>query len=318
MDGNVFLVGEKVTTLFLILVAGIIARKTGIIDLAATNKLSALLLNITQPLLVVTSFQIAFDSDKLKTGLMTLALSVAIHLFLAVFSFIIYMPEKNAGQKNIYEMATVFCNCGFLGYPVLMVVFGGEDGIFYGVFYTMFFNIFIWTYGVYLVAGRNKENNMKFPASKIFLNAGMISSVIGILFFIAGIRLPAVLYESSKLVGDMTFPLSMIIIGSLVSEVKPKDMFLRAKNYYYVFIKLIISPLVIALICFILKLPPTLIYIGTLLTAMPSAANVAVFAEKYGADSKTAAVVAGLSTLLSIGTIPLAIYFLTGVLGVAV
>ena len=58
MNGTVFLVGERVITLFLILFAGIIARKLNIIDWAATKKLSALLINITMPLLIITSFQI--------------------------------------------------------------------------------------------------------------------------------------------------------------------------------------------------------------------------------------------------------------------
>ena len=321
MNENVFLVSEKVITLFLILFAGIIARKTNIIDWASTKKLSALLLNVTQPLMIITSFQMTFDPEKLKDGLMILALSTAIHIFAAAAAFIIYKPIKNADHKKIYEMATIFCNCAFLGYPVLTVIFGG-DGIFYGAFYTMFFNVFIWTYGVYLITRKNKAEKdaekVKIPLSKIFLNAGMISSVTGIIIFMSGIKLPGVLYDSSKLVGDMTFPLSMIIIGSLISEIKLKEMFLSASNYYYVFVKLIFSPVFIATVCYILKLPTLLIYMGTVMTAMQSAANVAIFSETYGADSKKAAIIVGLSTLLSIGTIPLAMYFLNNILNLKI
>ena len=329
MNGSVFLVSEKVITLFLVLIAGIIAKKFNIIDRAATKKLSAFLLNITQPLLIITSFQMDFESEKLKNGLMILALSVSIHIIAAIVSFLIYKPVKNHEKRKIYEMGTIFCNCAFLGYPVLKVIFAAlyndeNLGIFYGTFYTIFFNIFIWTYGVYLITRKDKtekntENEVqktKLPVSKIFLNAGMISSVIGIVIFISGIKLPGVLYDSSKLIGDMTFPLSMIIIGSLISEIKLKDMFLSVKNYYYIFIKLILFPGFIAIICYALKLPALIIYMGTLMTAMPSAANVAIFAETYEADSKAGAINVGLSTLLSIGTIPLAMYFLTNVLKV--
>ena len=320
MDGNVFLVIEKVITLFIILFVGIIARKLNIIDLAATKKLSGFLLNVTQPLMIITSFQMVFDSDKLKNGLMILALSAVIHISVAALSFLIYKPLKNSGHRKVFEMATIFSNCAFLGYPVLKVIFGDDLGIFYGAFYTMFFNIFIWTYGVYRITRKDKsENNydgkkVKFPLRKIFLNSGMIASVIGIIIFMFSIKLPGVLYDSSKLVGDMTFPLSMIIIGSLVSDIKLKDMFLSLKNYYYIFIKLIFFPLFTAFICYILKLPPLLIYMGTVMTAMPSAANVAIFAETYGADSKTAAISVGLSTLISIGTIPAAMYFVVNIL----
>jgi len=326
MNGSVFLVSEKIITLFLILFAGIIARKTNIIDWASTKKLSAFLLNITQPLMIITSFQMDYDSEKIKNGLSLFAISIVIHIFLAAASFMIYKPVRDGGKRKIYEMATIFCNCAFLGYPVLKVIFGDELGVFYGAFYAMFFNIFIWTYGVYLMMRKDKivgdgvldvpknTNQIKFPIRKIFINAGMIASVTGIIIFMFGIKLPGIIYDSAKLVGDMTFPLSMIIIGSLISDIKLKDMFLSIKNYYYIFVKLIFIPGFIALACYLLKLPPLLIYMGTIMNSMPSAANVAIFAETYGADSKAGAINVGLSTLFSIGTIPLMIYFLENIL----
>ncbi|MCL2813802.1 MAG: AEC family transporter [Oscillospiraceae bacterium] len=319
MNKSSLLVTEKVTTLFLIMIAGIIARKTNIIDWPATKKLSAFLLNITQPLMIITSFQMDFDSEKLKNGFSLFALSVIAHTVTSAAAFLLYKPIKNGDQKKVYEMGTIFGNCAFLGYPVLKVIFGEDLGVFYGAFYAMFFNIFIWTYGIYLItrkSGGRKSGSLgaAISAKKIFLNAGMIASVLGIIVFLTGIKLPGVLYDSSKLIGDMTFPLSMVIIGSLISDIKPKDMFLSPKSYYYIFVKLILLPLSAGLICHALKLPVLIVYMGTIMAAMPSAANVAIFAETYGADSKTAAINVGLSTLFSIGTIPLAIYFLDNVL----
>ena len=311
---NVLLVSEKIITLFLILFAGVIAKKINIIDRASTKKLSALLLNVTQPLLIITSFQIAFDPEKLTNGLMIFALSAVIHIFTAFAVFWIYKPVKNTGHRKIYEMATIFCNCAFLGFPVLRVIFGDELGVFYGSFYAMFFNIFIWTYGVVLMTRGGSPR--KFPVRKIFLNAGMTASVTAIILFAAEIKMPAVLFDSSKMVGDMTFPLSMIIVGSLIADIKLKEMILQLKNYYYIFVKLIFFPVFVALACYALKLPPLLIYMGAIMTAMPSAANVAIFAETYNADSKHAAIIVGLSTLFSAGTIPLIMYFLNNILGI--
>ena len=316
MDGSALLVIEKVATLFLILLAGIAARKMNIIDWHATEKLSAFLLNITQPLMIITSFQMDFDSEKLKNGAYLFVLSAIVHVFTAATVFLLYKPIKSGDKKKVYEMSTIFCNCAFLGYPVLKVIFGEDLGVFYGAFYAMFFNIFIWTYGVLLITrnGKGGAPKPKIPAKKIFLNAGMVSSVLGIMIFLAGIKLPKVLYDSSKLIGDMTFPLSMVIIGSLVSDIKPKEMFLSAENYYYIFVKLIFFPLSVGFVCYMLKLPRLIVYMGTVMSSLPSAANVAIFAQAYGADSKAAAINVGLSTLFSIGTIPLAIYFLDNVL----
>lgn len=315
MNPSPFLVTEKVTTLFLIMIAGIIARKTNILDWPATKKLSAFLLNITQPLMIITSFQLDFDSEKLKNGFSLFALSVVVHTVTAAAVFLVYKPIRSGDEKKVYEMGTVFGNCAFLGYPVLKVIFGEDLGVFYGAFYAMFFNMFIWTYGVYLITRKSGGTaRPRISVKKIFLNAGMIASVLGIIVFLTGIKLPGVLYDCSKLIGDMTFPLSMVIIGSLISDIKPRDMFCRKKSYYYVLVKLIALPLAVGLVCHALKLPALIVCMGTIMSAMPSAANVAIFAETYGADSKTAAINVGLSTLFSIGTIPLAIYFLDNVL----
>lgn len=321
MNDSVFLVGEKVLTLFLIVFAGIYAKKIKVLDDASTKKLSAFLLNVTQPLLIITSFQIDFDAEKLKSGGSIFILSAAVHVFLAASGFLLYKPVKNIEQRKVFELSTIFCNCAFLGYPVLKVVFGDELGIFYGAFYSMFFNIFIWTYGIVLLS-RNKTKDgekIKLPISKIFINSGMIASVAGIIIFAFRIKLPAVLYDSSKLVGDMTFPLAMVIIGSLIADIKLKDMLLSLKsikNYYYLTIKLIVMPVFIGAVCYMLKLPPLLIYMGALMAGMPSAANVAIFAETYESDAKSGAINVGLSTLFSIVTVPFVIAVLNNILGI--
>lgn len=322
---DIFLVSRQVIMLFIIIITGIYARKIKVIDANSTNALSKLLLNITQPLLIITSFQIDFDSEKLMNGFTILGISVIIHTSMAFFSKFIYMPfKKNREDRKIYEICSIFNNCAFLGYPVLKVVFGDNLGIFYGAFYTIYFNIFIWTYGVYLLTKENNSDDndgdgkkiklskasvMK-SASKIFLNTGFIASVFGLIIFVFRIKLPTLLYDSAKLVGDMTFPLSMLIIGSLIANLDFKGLFLSIKNYYYVLIKLIVLPVVTASIFCILKADVYLIYVATIMASMPAAANNAIFAETYGANSELAGKLVGLSTLISIVSIPVILYIL--------
>ena len=311
MDGSIFLVSERIITLFLIVFAGIYARRIKILDWGTTKKLSALLINITQPMLIITSFQIDFDAEKLKQGAGIFGLSAVLHIFFAALTFLLFKPVKDFEERKVYQLSTIFANCAFLGFPVLQVVFGDDLGIFYGAFYAMFFNIFIWTYGVYLISKKdNNENKIKLPVKKIFLNAGMISCVTGIILFALRIKLPSFLFNSAKLVGDMTFPLAMLIIGALIYDVKLKYIFANKKNYYFVFIKLILLPVLVLFACRFLKLPDLYIYMGALMTAMPSAANAAIFAETYESDAKCGAANVGLSTLFSIASIPFIIWLI--------
>jgi len=309
MNESIFLVSQRIITLFLILFAGVYARKINILDQASTSKLSALLLNVTQPLMIIASFQMEFNADKLREGAWLFVTSAVVHTATAVLALLFFMPIKDFEQRKVYKMCAVFSNIGFLGFPVLSVVF--EDGIFYGVFYTMFFNIFIWTYGVYLISKKNTSaDSIKFPLRKIFLNAGMISSVIGIILFVLRINIPAMLYDSMVLVGDMTFPLAMIIIGSLVCDINLREVFTDKKNYYFMFIKLFAMPVIFLFAGRLLGLPRLYIYMAALMSAMPSAAMAAMFAETYESDAKSATANVGLSTLFSIASIPLIIWLI--------
>ena len=322
MDGNIFLVGERVITLALILLAGVYARKINILDDATTKKFSAFLVNITQPLMIIASFQMEFDIDRLREGAWIFVVSAAVHLIVAAIAWLLFKPVRNFEARKIYQMGTVFANIGFLGFPVLSVIFGYELGIFYGVFYTMFFNFFVWTYGVYLISKKSDEKNMesmeskvKLPLRKIFLNANMISSVAGILMFVLRIRIPTVLLDSVQLVGDMTFPLAMIIIGSLICTIKFKEVFADKRIYYFLFVKLLLLPVVMLLIGAMLNIPSLFVYIGALMLAMPSGALVAILAETYESDAKAAAANVGISTLFSIITIPAVLWIIELVLG---
>lgn len=327
-DINVFLVSEQVIILFVVVIAGIYSRKMKIIDMHATNALSRFLLNVTQPLMIVTSFQIDFDPKKLTNGLTILLASVVVHITVAFLVIFIYKPfKKNREDRKIYEMCCIFNNCAFLGYPVMKVVFGNELGIFYGSFYATFFNIFIWTYGVQLLSksGDEKEKEKKAKpswasvmvrAKKIFLNAGFIASVLGLVIFIFQIRFPPILYSSAKLIGDMTFPLSMIIIGSLVSDLDFKSLFLSLKNYYYILIKLFALPIVGAVILCALKADTYLIYTVTIMLSMPTAANVAIFADTYNANAALAGRLVGLSTMVSIVSIPAMLFILEKIIAI--
>ena len=309
MDGSIFLVGEKVFTLFLILFAGIYARKINILDQAATKKLSALLLNITQPLMIITSFQMEFDVGKLKEGAGIFALSAAIHIITAAGVLLFFKPVRDFEQRKVYRMCTLFGNVGFLGFPVLSIVFGDNTGVFYGAFYNMFFNMFIWTYGVFLMSQKeDARNKIKLPLKKIIFNAGMLSSLTGIIMFVLRIRTPPFLLNSMELLGGMTFPLAMVIIGSLIYDIKFKDVLADKKIYYFMFVKLIALPVLVLLAGRLLNLPRLFVYMGALMSAMPSAAMAAIFAETYESDAKSGAAAVGTSTLFSVITIPAVIW----------
>ncbi len=301
-------VTAKVIVLFFVMVCGFYARKRSFLNAESTTALSALLVNITNPLLCIYAFQKEYTPELLKTGLTVLGMSVIIHLILTGLSYILYAPMKNVAKRKTLQFGTIYANCGFLGYPVLMALFGSmgdPNGLFYGAFFTLFFNAYCWTFGVFLM-NDGKSLAPKELVKKVFLNPGIIGTILGFILFLSPITFMegSIAYDSFKMVGDMTFPLSMFITGSLLSQIDFKSLFKDISLWYYSFIKLIALPVITVFVCKLINLPMLYTYLAVTMTAMPGASNTAIFADIYDKDKDSAAKCVGLSTFLSIFTVP--------------
>jgi hypothetical protein len=261
-----------------------------------------------------------YSGEKVIFGLKVLLASAILHCSVALISYGVFKVEKRMEQKKVWEFALIFGNCAFLGYPVLEAVFanpGGENpGIFYGAFYTLIFNVFIWTYGVALLQRGRPDSRESNNWRKIFLNIGVIACVIGFLFFLLKINLPPIIGDAVTMVGNMTFPLSMLIIGSLVATFDFKQIFKNGKLYYYTFMKLLAWPLLVTAICSFLPFDSHLLLLCVVMASVPAASNCAIFAELYDGDSILSAQCVGLTTLLSMGTIPLNLWIAQNIFGI--
>lgn len=290
---------KQVIVLFIILIVGIYARKMKYINKEITNGLCNLLLNITLPLLIIASFLVKYSKEKLINAAMVLLFSFVMHIILMIFSKFIYSksPEK---QKSVLNFMTVFSNSGFMGYPVLMCIYP-KDGVFYGSVYNIAFNFFMFTYGVAVFSGEKDLKNLK----KLILNPAIISIFIGFILFAFSIKLPDVVVSAINSVGNITSPLSMLIIGSMLAEVSIKGVFAGTSLYIGSFFRLIFAPLITFFILKTIGVNSIVLNVLVILEAMPSAANTAVMAEQYGGDSLFASRCIFVTTLLSIFTIPL-------------
>jgi len=293
------LVFEQVMVLFLIMIVGMIATKRNIIDEQARKKMSELLLYITSPFLVVSSFNFKYSRDMLVNAGIVLAFALGIHLlavFLGQFLFRRYPKEK----QSVLKFTLVFSNCGFMGFPVLESLFG-KIGVFYGSIYNAVFHIFLWTYGMMLFS-RNKEQT---SIAKAVINPGTVSVVIGMVVFLFPIELPNPVSQVLDMVGSMTAPLSMLIVGALLGSIDLKSIFIGFDAYYGSLLRLILMPMIAILALSPLGIERELLGVCVVVTAMPAAANTAIFAEKFDGDSILGSRSVGLSTILSIITIPL-------------
>lgn len=289
----------QVIILFLIILVGVYAKKRDIISKEANKKLTSLLLEVTAPLLVITSFSFDYSPELLKNAIIVFIFGMLIHGFGALIGMFLYKkyPVK---KQQILKFVTTFSNCGFMGFPILLSLYG-RIGIFYGSIFLMSFYIYIWSYGVMVFKGKGGGwKNIK----KAFINPGMIAVYIGLPIFLFSIKLPTPLFSAMEMVGSMTSPLAMLIIGAILADVNFKSIFKGSGTYYASFIRLIVIPLIAFGVLTLLGLKGDILGICIILVAMPAAANSAIFAERLDGDAEYASKVVAVSTLLSVITIP--------------
>lgn len=299
---------SKIIVLFIAMLAGYIAKKTKCIDGAGIKTMSALLAFITNSCLIVASLQTDCKKEVLVTGAWILLLSFVIHGGMALFSGLIFKKVKKADERAVYAFGLMYMNCGFMGYPIMQAMFP-ENGLLYGVIYTIPFNLFVWTHGIAVMSSSQEttEGKKKIDLKQVFLNPGLLSTVLASVLFITGIRFPAIITEGLSMVGDMTFPLSMLIIGRLLSDIKLLSLITDVKLFLFSVLKLVAVPLVVLALFIVCGGNPslTVALVCVTMCAAPTASNTAVVAEVYGGNAPLAAKLVGITTLYSLVTMPL-------------
>lgn len=301
MDSSA-IIFNQVLILFFIMVIGFIAKKCSIINESVSKKLSELLLKITSPLLVISSFQVDFTREILYNVMIVFAFSIAAHIISIFLGMILFTKAGSEAKKKVMKFSAIYSNCAFMGFPLLESVFG-KSGVLYGSVYVAAFNIFLWTNGVMIFSSNEKID--RHTIKKVLLNPGIVSVIIGIIIFIFSVKLPGPAAEAIELVGSMTVPLSMLIIGATIADCEFKELFKGWDLYYASAVRLILMPVLAFAVLKLLGISDMLLQVCVLLVAMPVAATTAIFAELYDGDSIFASRVVVLSTLASIITIPL-------------
>jgi Predicted permeases len=292
---------EQIISLVIIALIGFYGGKRKIIDEKVSNGLTRILLEISVPLLIISSFNFKFTPEFATNIKKAFLYSLIIFVLTPILAKpLLFKVDRS--KKNILQFSMVFSNCGFMGFPLAYSVFGAE-GVVYASIFNMFFNLFIWTYGIMLFSDVTSFKEVK----KVLKNPGIISAVIGLVIMIFSINIHPVILNTMKMVGGLTTPVSMLIIGSLLSRTAFKNYIKDVTIYYGSFIKLIVIPVVIFVAASLLNEKSIVIKTLILMQAMPVATMASMFAENFNKDREYSAVIVSFSTLFCVVTIPLII-----------
>ena len=288
---------EKISVMFVMALIGMICYRIGLISGHTNEKLSDILLLLVSPLLIFTSYQQAFDPEKLNGLLAAFFMAAVSHaVAIAIASFLV---KKGSTDWEVERISSIYSNCGFMGIPLVSALFGA-DGVFYATAYITVFNVLVWTHGVILMTGKQDF--------KSFLTAlrspCIVAVVLGLFCYLARIRFPAVILEPLTAIADMNTPLAMLVAGVSIAGSDIRALLMKVQIYYICAIRLLVIPVAVLLVLKAFRLDDMVTTVVVLATSCPTATTGTLFALKFHRNSGYASEIFGLATASSIVTIP--------------
>lgn len=297
---------SSVLLLFILIIPGFLLRKAKLAGDYLPKGFTNVILYVTQPALIMVAFIRPYDAQVMKTALGVLIFSFLLHGVWFALS-LLFFRKCEEKLKRVYRFGSIFANAGYMGIPLIMALLGDDAAIFASV-YIVGFNFYCWSVGCLIYSGDKSYVSPR----KMFLNPATIPTYIGLLFFLLPIDafVPDVVVNALETLRGTVAPMSMMLVGMLLADMKLKGAFKDINFFISLALKLILFPVIAWL--FIKGADMSGIYsdatcaiVVLVCAATPSAAATSMFAEKFDGDSVTASKFVSISTILSLITIPL-------------
>ena len=299
---NSFIIFQKLLVLFGFMFIGYLSYKKEWITDHTESQLSGLVLNIFNPALIISGVVGSSENGNWTMVLINLLLAVilfAILIFISpLFVRILRIPKN---ERNIYSVMLIFSNLGFMGIPIIEELYG-KGAIIYVVLYSFVYSIIFYSYGIYLF---EKEKALQ-TGEKAKIKFEWIAMVI----FLFQIKVPAPAVSFVDYLGNSCIPLSMILTGVSVAKLPLIEVFKDKKMYFFTFLKMLVIPIIAAVLIRNFHLDPVLSGIMVLMFGMPNGSMAVMMSIDYGLDSSICSRGIVLTTLLSIITLPIVAYLI--------
>ena len=336
---------SQLSILLIVVILGFFLAKAKYTDAILVEKINRLLMDVTLPCMIVASVgsvDFATIANQLPmVCVLGIALFFIMFLVSVISAFVLRVPKQKIG---CYIYSGICTNTGFMGIPVIAAVLGDQTIILASVFVTLI-NIFLFSLGfVFLgfdqqlrtiraeqesglvaeggtvsgigshVGGRTNRitlitysellSKISVPWRSV-ISTAFIASLIAIVLLFAQVKLPFVLEGAFDMVGGLTAPLSMLVIGYYVSRMKLKDLWVDWKLIPFAFLRFFLGSVALYAGLSFVVTDSLVLQVAVLEFVMPTGALVPLLVGKYGGDSLLASKATVISSVLAFVFVPL-------------
>ncbi|OTQ28784.1 AEC family transporter [Gilliamella apicola] len=298
--------------LFILILLGFLAVKLGRWQKTVTDSLTKFTFYIAFPIML---FQIMSHFSEQS--------EIDIKLLLVFFggSFIVFaigcliaskIFQLNGSQSTLFAMGGIYTNTVFVGIPIIKMLLG-DQAIPIVAIIVIFNALILWTLATvsieFVQMGKLSGRSFIKALKNVSKNPIIIGIFTGIVVNYIGLPIPNFINQSTKMVSDMTAPLSLIVLGMGLAEYKIRDQFLITGSICI--LKLAILPIVTYIVGKLLGLPTLELQVVVLLSSVSIAINCYMMARQFEVLQGPIASSLLISTALSSVTTPLILSIMT-------
>lgn len=298
---------RSLLVIFGMIAVGFAAGKARLVSDRASADFTSFMMNVTLPCMIFMSMIREFEMRMLRDSLIGLILCAALILLtLAGCHLLANLLHISRYRKGTWIMSTTFGNSGFMGFPLILAIFG-QDGLFLAAIMGISYLSIQYTLCVRMMCRFSGAEGENVQWRKIILSPANIAMALGLIFFVAQFSLPDPVTQVVQGFANITTPLSMFLIGLSLSGGNLMRVFRDRDIITCSITRLIIVPLLTALILRILPLPADSLLPGVILLsfAMPCPSLGMIFSQQYGGDVPMASGAIFLSSLGCLVSVPL-------------
>jgi predicted permease len=291
--------------MFCMFAVGALAMRLKFIEKEDLTKLGRLVIDIMFPMLAFSSITANFDPTKLNELwlLPTLGFSIMFLGGMLGFAFRYGMRNRTRDRMITFHHFCAINNYVFLPLIILQSLWGSKY-----VALLLIMNIGstlgFWTVGVGILSGGSIKRTFK----NIF-SINLFAVTLALAFCFLNIPVPSLVANVFSRIGGIAVPLMLVVIGAAIYSSARHILKNKWDIIYLAITRLIIIPLLVVFILKLLPLPLEVFRVVFVVSIMPVSSSAVVFMRRFGGDPDLAAQAAVITTLLSILTIPLMIYF---------
>lgn len=292
---------------FILLILGIVFRRTGVLTADADSSLMKLVVRVFYPCLFL---DFIVGNPALKGGQNLISAPLVGFLTTAGGFGAGYLLARAIGLKRGGGLRTfAFCNgiynYGFIPIPVIIALFGARETLGVLLVHNVGVEVAIWTAGIMLLAGR-----FELAALRRLVNPPIVALIVALSINATGLdsNIPGWLTRLVGMLAACAIPIGILLAGAAVGGLLSRELGHGKLKVPLasVALRLGILPAVFVLLAaFLPGISTELRQVLIVQAAMPAGIFPIVLARHYGGDASVAVKVVLATTFCSVVTMPL-------------